>query len=438
MTDKRSGNRLDEALGYIDGALISGALTETGKESRKMRRIRMRFVPLAAALAVLLTIGAAAIGIRYFAPGYGIVDGGVKMLTAKESVRLADTAVEAVMLTESDEGNTLTVWLWRENEVEITEDERIEGRPPAVLGDLTAEINGNVYDDPNWGGGTSGYVTYMFGDVEAGTSVILRSAGDEVTVELTDARAANKSGRIKYGRRQIDLIQVTDKDDLWAAEIYDPLAKGLLDDGAGVQAYLYMASDTDGGVGYYSGNATVVGGKVSNDLVKANIMTHGKNIGTLYLKSIIYALSFRSADIPDVKISIPEIGETKELDLVLYDNCGIRVRLKSVTRSEKGLSYECVAEDTGGLKWVSALTDVRTCLRRDYEYEVNGETISAKNALTPVYTVGSDLCVYDFATDGDIALSAGDEVVVRLDDIRIQYGETGMDIEPYLGKTEVK
>ncbi len=48
-----------------------------------MRRIRMRFVPLAAALAVLLTIGAAAIGIRYFAPGYGIVDGGVKMLTAK-------------------------------------------------------------------------------------------------------------------------------------------------------------------------------------------------------------------------------------------------------------------------------------------------------------------------------------------------------------------
>lgn len=403
-----------------------------------MRRIRMRFVPLAAALAVLLTIGAAALGIRYFAPGYGIVDGGVKMLTAKESVRLADTAVEAVMLTESDEGNTLTVWLWRENEVEITENERTEGRPPAALGDLTAEINGKVYDDPNWGGGTSGYVTYMFGDVEAGTSVILRSAGDEVTVELTDARAANKSGRIKYGRRQIDLIQVTDKDDLWAAEIYDPFAKGLLDDGAGVQAYLYMASDTDGGVGYYSGNATVVGGKVSNDLVKANIMTHGNNIGTLYLKSIIYALSFRSADIPDVKISIPEIGETKELDLVLYDNRGIKVRLKSVTRSEKGLSYDCVTEDTGGLKWVSALTDVRTCLRRDYEYEVSGETISAKNALTPVYTVGSDLCVYDFPTDSDIALSAGDEVVVRLDDIRIQYGETGMDIEPYLGKTEVK
>lgn len=438
MTDKRSGNRLDEALGYIDGALISGALTETGKESRKMRRIRMRFVPLAAALAVLLTIGAAAIGIRYFAPGYGIVDGGVKMLTAKESVKLADTAVEAVMLTESDEGNTLTVWLWRENEVEITEDERTEGRPPAVLGDLTAEINGNVYDDPNWGGGTSGYVTYMFGDVEAGTSVILRSAGDEVTVELTDARTANKSGRIKYGRRQIDFIQVTDKDDLWAAEIYDPFAKRLLDDNIGVQAHLFMASDTDGGVGYYSGNATVVGGKVSNDLVKANIMTHGKNIGTLYLKSIIYALSFRSADIPDVKISIPEIGETKELDLVLYDNRRIRVRLKSVTRSEKGLSYDCVTEDTGGWKWVSALTDVRTCLRRDYEYEVNGETISAKNALTPVYTVGSDLCVYDFATDGDIALSTGDEVVVRLDDIRIQYGETGMDIEPYLGKTEVK
>ena len=403
-----------------------------------MRRIRMRFVPLAAALAVLLTIGAAAIGIRYFAPGYGIVDGGVKMLTAKESVKLADTAVEAVMLTESDEGNTLTVWLWRENEVEITEDERTEGRPPAVLGDLTAEINGNVYDDPNWGGGTSGYVTYMFGDVEAGTSVILRSAGDEVTVELTDARAANKSGRIKYGRRQIDLIQVTDKDDLWAAEIYDPFAKGLLDDGAGVQAYLYMASDTDGGVGYYSGNATVVGGKVSNDLVKANIMTHGKNIGTLYLKSIIYALSFRSADIPDVKISIPEIGETKELDLVLYDNRGIKVRLKSVTRSEKGLTYDCVTEDTGGLKWVSALTDVRTCLRRDYEYEANGETISAKNALTPVYTVGSDLCVIDFTTGGDIVLNAGAEVVVRLDGMWIQYGETGVGIEPYLGKTEIR
>lgn len=403
-----------------------------------MRSKGMRFIPLAAAIALLFTIGMAALGIRYFAPGYGIVDGGVKILTAKESVNLADTVVDAVMLTEADEGSTLTVWLWRENEVEISKDESREGRSPAALDVLTAEINGKVYDDPSWGGATAGYVKYMFGDVEAGTTVTLRSAGDEVTVELSDARTANRSGRIKYGERRIDLIQVTDSDDLWAAELYDPFAKGLLDDGAGVQAYLYMASDTDGGVGYYSGNATVVGGKVSNDLVKANIMTHGKNIGTLYLKVIIYTLSFRSADIPDVKISIPEIGETKELDFVLYDNCGIRVRLKSVTRSEKGLSYDCVAEDTGGLKWVSALTDVSTCLRRDYEYEVNGETISAKNALTPVYTVGSDLCVYDFATDGDTALSAGDEVVVRLDDIRIQYGETGMDIEPYLGKTEVK
>lgn len=438
MTDKRSGNRLDEALGYIDGALISGALTETGKESRKMRRIRMRFVPLAAALAVLLTIGAAALGIRYFAPGYGIVDGGVKMLTAKESVRLADTAVEAVMLTESDEGNTLTVWLWRENEVEITENERTEGRPPAVLGDLTAEINGKVYDDPNWGGGTSGYVTYMFGDVGAGTSVILRSAGDEVTVELTDARAANKSGRIKYGRRQIDLIQVTDKDDLWAAEIYDPFAKRLLDDNIGVQAHLFMAADMDGVVGSYGGSATVVGGRVTYDLVKANSRAHGKTPGTLYLKSILYSLNFHDADIPDVKISIPEIGETKELNLVLYDNSGIRVRLKSVTRSEKGLSYDCVTEDTGGWKWVSALNGVRTCLRRDYEYEVNGETISAKNALTPVYTVGSDLCMIDFTTGGDIVLNAGDEVVVRLDGMMIQYGETGVGIEPYLGKTEIR
>ena len=438
MNDRKNGGKIDEALGYIDGALISGALDDDAKEDRKMRSKGMRFIPLAAAIALLFTIGMAALGIRYFAPGYGIVDGGVKILTAKESVNLADTVVDAVMLTEADEGSTLTVWLWRENEVEISKDESREGRSPAALDVLTAEINGKVYDDPSWGGATAGYVKYMFGDVEAGTTVTLRSAGDEVTVELSDARTANRSGRIKYGERRIDLIQVTDSDDLWAAELYDPFAKGLLDDGAGVQAYLYMASDTDGGVGYYSGNATVVGGKVSNDLVKANIMTHGKNIGTLYLKVIIYTLSFRSADIPDVKISIPEIGETKELDLVLYDNCGIRVRLKSVTRSEKGLSYDCVAEDTGGLKWVSALTDVSTCLRRDYEYEVNGETISAKNALTPVYTVGSDLCVYDFATDGDTALSAGDEVVVRLDDIRIQYGETGMDIEPYLGKTEVK
>ncbi len=438
MNDRKNGGKIDEALGYIDGALISGALDDDAKEDRKMRSKGMRFIPLAAAIALLFTIGMAALGIRYFAPGYGIVDGGVKILTAKESVNLADTVVDAVMLTEADEGSTLTVWLWRENEVEISKDESREGRSPAALDVLTAEINGKVYDDPSWGGATAGYVKYMFGDVEAGTTVTLRSAGDEVTVELSDARTANRSGRIKYGERRIDLIQVTDSDDLWAAELYDPFAKGLLDDGAGVQAYLYMASDTDGGVGYYSGNATVVGGKVSNDLVKANIMTHGKNIGTLYLKVIIYTLSFRSADIPDVKISIPEIGETKELDFVLYDNCGIRVRLKSVTRSEKGLSYDCVAEDTGGLKWVSALTDVSTCLRRDYEYEVNGETISAKNALTPVYTVGSDLCVYDFATDGDTALSAGDEVVVRLDDIRIQYGETGMDIEPYLGKTEVK
>ena len=32
----------------------------------------------------------------------------------------------------------------------------------------------------------------------------------------------------------------------------------------------------------------------------------------------------------------------------------------------------------------------------------------------------------------------GDEVVVRLDGIWIQYGETGVGIEPYLGKTEIR
>ena len=202
----------------------------------------------------------------------------------------------------------------------------------------------------------------------------------------------------------------------------------------GVQAHLFMAADMDGVVGSYGGSATVAGGKVTYDLVKANSRAHGKTPGTLYLKSILYSLNFHDAEIPEVKISIPEIGETKELDLVLYDNRGIKVRLKSVTRSEKGLTYDCVTEDTGGLKWVSALTDVRTCLRRDYEYEVSGETISAKNALTPVYTVGSDLCVYDFPTDSDIALSAG----VRLDGMMIQYGETGVGIELYLGKTEIR
>ena len=430
-------SKLNEALGYIEDKY----LIEADENRYARRKPKLKFLPLIAACALLLAVGAAAVGIRYFAPGVGIVDGGVKVYAAKESVMLGDIVVDTVMLTESDEGNSLTVWLWRENEVEIDSEQAKQGIPPKELEDLTAEINGRIYKDPEWGGATIGYTTYVFKNVEIGDDVILRSKGEEVSVPLVDARTSKRSGTMKYGKKQIELIQVSDDDNLWAAEIKDDFALGFAREGVGVSATVYLAAKTDEGVGHLSGDMTLIGsGKVSSDVVKASLETHGRNIDELAVKTITYNLRFRDIidSMPDIKVKIPEKGEKIPCDLILYEGNGIIVHLKSVTNGEKALLYECEVENKSGEKFISAIADVKGYVRRDYEYDANGEHIAAKDQLTSVYNRNGEVCMYDFTTDEDIVLEPGSEIIVKLVDVRLQYGISDLEFSPNLGTVKLK
>ena len=427
-------NKLDTALGYVEGKYLDEA------DGFTKRRPKLRPVLIAAAVITILAVGVAAVGIRYFAPGVGIVDGGVRVLAAKDAVRLGDVIVDSVILTESDE-NLLTVWLWRENEVKIDSADSRQGIPPKGLEDLTAEINGVVYDDPSWGGATIGYTTYTFSGVESGESVILRSNGYEAAVELTDARTSKCGGTIKYGKKQIELIQVSENDDLWAAEIRDDFMLGLTKSGISVTANGVFAAETDDGLGWMSGNLSLVGsGKVCADIVKVNYETHGKAIGDVALKELIYNLGFREArdTLPDVKVTIPEKGATVSYDIVLWEYEGLSVRLKSVTNGDR-LIFECELDNKSGEKIAGALVDAAGYVRRDYEYDTNsGERVSVKNRLTSVYSVGGEVCVRDFATGGDIVLEPGTEIIVKPDSARLQYGVYNEEFSPNLGTTKLK
>ena len=427
-------SKLNEALGFVEEKYLDEA------ENYTKKRLKLKTVPLVAACAILLALGVAAVGFRYFAPGVGIVDGGVKVLTAKDTVRLGGVIVDSVILTESDE-NLLTVWLWRENEVEIDPADARQGIPPKELEDLTAEINGVIYDDPNWGGATIGYTTYTFRGVEAGDSVILRSNGYEAAVELTDARTSRRGGTIKYGKKQIELIQVSESDDLWAAEIKDDFMLGLTKSGVSVTAYGAFAAETDDGRGWMSGNLTLVGsGKVYADVVKVNNATHGKSIDKVALKVLTHMLGFREnrETLPDVKVTIPEKGETVAYDIVLWESGGLSVRLKSVTNGDR-LRFDCEFENKSGEKIEGALVDAVGYVRRDYEYDMNsGEHISAKAQLTLVYSAGGEVCMYDFSTGGDIVLEPGTEIIVKPDSARLQYGVYSDEFSPNLGTTKLK
>ena len=105
-------------------------LIEADENSGARRKPKLKFVPLIAACAVLLAVGAAAIGIRYFAPGVGIVDGGIRVLAARDSVRLGDIVIESVMLSDLGDSAELSCWVYRENEIMLTPEMISSGEIP--------------------------------------------------------------------------------------------------------------------------------------------------------------------------------------------------------------------------------------------------------------------------------------------------------------------
>lgn len=436
-------DRIENALGYLSENAVAGIEPVMNIQPAK-RHLPARFIPLAAAFAVLLAVGAAAVGIRYFAPGVGIVDGEVEVLSAAESAKLGDIIVDSVMLTKGESGNTLTVWLYRENEVAQDAESARQGIPPEELSDLTAEINGEVYELDNWGGATAGYATYIFNDVADAESVTLRTKSAEARISLTDARASGKRGFIKSGNRTIELVKASQSDNIWAAELHDDFTSSLAGNGR-VTSNASFAVKTGDGVGYMSGQLSLAdGGGSAFGTVTVNGDTFGKDISYAALKTLVNFFSFDQNDetLPEVAAKVPAKGETLENGGILLERNGVIVRLKSVTNGENGIRFECEVENNSSEKFTSFDAEASGYVRQDIDYYAGSEHIVHENALTIVYGKNAygetGAFRYDFETQDDAALPEGSEIIVKLKSLHVQYGVDGGDLKPNLGTTKLK
>ena len=410
--------KLNEALGYLDEAFLDEA--EAGIRRPRVRRSAL----LAAALAVMLAIGIAAVGIRYFAPGVGIVyDSSVRVLAAMEKVQLGDVEIDTVMMTDMGDGTgTLSVWVYRAKEVAVDLENAIKGIPPKELEDFACIVDGVEYEHTKSSMSTVGFSQYMFEHVPLCETLMLKNGEHTSEIMLHEIDPKECGGTIRHGNSALTLFPVSDSENIWVMEYHDELAQKLAQDASSytIHAILRTIRD-DGESGALSGYALLDGG---NDFevrsADVGLNDYDKGVVKAALKSINLMFSFNpTCDIPELVLTVPQKGETVAYDLEIYNANGIEIRLKSMTYSENGIvcETECI-NNTKREGMVIGYSEVDLYVKRDIAYQNGIHWIEKKDAYTNVYNTSANhekgAFIYDFDNDTDIELVGGEEVVLRL------------------------
>lgn len=429
--------KLNEALGYLDEAFLDEA--EAGIRRPRVKRSAL----LAAALAVMLAIGIAAVGIRYFAPGIGIVyDSSVRVLAAMEKVQLGDVEIDTVMMTDMGDGTgTLSVWVYRAEEVAVDPEDAIKGIPPKELEDFACIVDGVEYKRGYGSFGTHGFACYTYIDVPLTDTVTLRAGDSTATVTLAELEPGEQGGTIRLGGgKALTLFPVSDSENIWAMEYFDPFALKLAEDAysVGTQVHLQTIRD-DGEIGTLSGSALLSGCAVSQR-TNADVGTkdYDKGVAKASLVNVSHTFSYHTdAELPEGTVKVPEYGETIPCDVLLYDRHGVTIRAVSVTNGERGLRYELDVKDESGeipMETVSASASSYVIQDLDYTVKSTGEHIFHKDAYIPVANSANHVWgvwLYDYESDTDIALAPGTEVIVRLTNLYYSRGTEGYDNKVY-------
>ncbi len=405
--------KIDAALAMIDEQYIAEA--ETAPRRHRARR----FVPIAAALAALLALGGAAVGIYRFAPGLGIVaENDVRVLTGGAGQILGGVELETVVLTDSDGVGTLSVWVWREEEVRQDPSQAMQGIAPKELEDFHLYIDGIEYRSGTASMSNGGWSRYSFYNLPISEEIELESGSERIMVELTEADGGLTT-RYKYDGGRFELLPIADG--LVAAQLYDDdlleLAK-LGTDGASLHAH-FKISHADGSEGSLSGVVHLSGDVgYRDDALRLGRETRKKAIEGYELMNLNASFDYQSdSEARKLTVPLPAKGETLELDEIMLDAGGVKVTLTSVTYGERGLEF---AYEVDSERFSVYSVDFKASVFGDVKL-MSG--IEKPDAYKPVYMLDGKLHTVDYAEDSDLPLEPGDEIVVWLRSISMNYSD---------------
>lgn len=440
-------NKLSDAIGGIDTRFIVEAETAMPRN-----RLRPRILLVAALITAAMCIVGFTVASRfYFAPGVGIIDEdsitAPRVWACYDEITLGGAKIDAVVLSEGDEGYSLTVWVWRGEEVQQDPEQAMQGIPPKELSEFDVLIDGVECRRGNSSMCTSGFSTYTYRDVPFTTTPVLRDSAGNTTVVALQAIDETQYGYLRGIRigmeAGLSLVPVSGTENVFAAELTDPRSAEIGVGSRNTYAYgLFLVTCDDGTSARASGDIPIKGTKtIQTPSIELNQTGYGKDVIAIepYWLDIIHTYDIHTEGHPRVTIIVPEKGDGYDCNEILLDAGGIIARLTRVDYGDNGLQFTVEAENKTGL---STLHSVQGYVHTAYSMGPASSTYldgtSVSHEIWPrsvFYDRKAGTLTYMIKTvdAGEDSLwvteeaKPGDELVVILDRLSYIYSPEGVD-----------
>jgi len=408
------------------------------REKIKTKRMPLKRFIIAAAMMLFLAVGVSAyyISTLFFAPGYGILqDADFTIYATKEKVMLGNFVVDAVTRTVDETGSIVCIWLFQTEEIEsfLSEEERKIGIPPYEFTGITA-----VFDDgteikiESGGGSIPGFWQYICKNTPDTNTFRLRDVhGNEARVALEDiskTEYADLKG-IKFDDISMTIVPLSGTRNVFAAEITDKFTLNISKyaDNSGFHVSFFM-EDSNGGIGYASGNAMLKGYK--DDYKYHSVETVTKNYDMaaerLMLNYIQVMHSFNEVD-DKYSVTVPNEGETINCNIPMFDAEDVKFIIKSI-KNENGV-LKCETETKDNVKnkhRTKAMFYFSVGIYEDYIYEEDDE-IKTYNHFTPLINNNDninnnyDIAWFNLKTHNSTIIKPGDKIFFQLNTMFYEY-----------------
>ncbi len=349
-------NKLADAIGEIDVRFIEEAEAAAPKQ-RPRPRVLLCAALIAAALCI---VGFTAASRFYFAPGVGLIDDdsitAPQVWACYDEISLGGAKIDAVVLSEGDEGYNLTVWVWRGEEVEQDPEQAMQGIPPKELSEFDVLIDGVECRRGGTHLRTIGFSSYTYKNVPFSTAPVLRdSEGNTTTVQLktiNETQYGYLQG-IRIGKEAgMSLVPVSGTENVFVAELTDPRSAEIARGSRNTYAYgNFLVTCDDGTIARATGDMPIKGTKtIQSPAVEITKSGYGRGVTAItpYRMNISHAYDIHTEGHPRVTVTIPAKGEGYDCDELLLDAGGIVARLTRVEYGENGLQFTVETENNTG------------------------------------------------------------------------------------------
>ncbi|MBQ8397579.1 MAG: hypothetical protein IJX53_05190 [Clostridia bacterium] len=426
-------DRLFDAVGMIDGRYIDEAHDGALAEAAQKRRLRGRVLLAAAVLAAALCIvGFAAAGRLYFAPGVGIVDeesAAFPQVWAcyDEGIKLGDAIIDAVVLSEDEEGYTMNIWLYGAKlypEPRIVTDEMGNETP---ISDVTVCIDGEEYSAQ--GSKTSkGVSAYVFKCLPKHFSPTLRDReGNETTVSLISIGESQYSyiRGISFGKdKAITAIPLSGSENVFTAQLTDPLTFTIAQETQKTYASCtWLITHDDGQTSQLELSEMVIDGKLQAGFSGSALPQDSRDRGIRSLTAQMVVVSHNFASYNPLLIddprqfctfNLPEPGEGIDCDFILYGHHGIVCRVTRIDYTEQGLVYTTKLENDSTSPFSEEM----------YEFQISAGILTIEDGTTQQYGLTFDPSIGTLISqtrDGVSPIAPGTEIGIYLRGLTYAY-----------------